>query len=145
MVFGPCPLSFSQQVARTERAPSLNRNGFIRIEGGAAGGYGESRGCFVAETSFYDYHRGRRKSSSYIPVSFRVGGSRFVFRPSRSHARGGGSMRQRWGIYVLYVHRPGSITDTREILTRDKESCPRLISPLMNGNGINKWCYARFG
>lgn len=54
-------------------------------------------------------------------------------------------MRQRWGIYVLYVHRPGSITDTREILTRDKESCPRLISPLMNGNGINKWCYARFG
>lgn len=56
--FGPCPLSFSQQVARTERTPSsLNRNGFIRIEGGAVGGYGESTGCFVAETSFYDYHR----------------------------------------------------------------------------------------
>lgn len=99
------PLSFSQQVARTERTPSLNRNGFIRIEGGAVGGYGESRGCFVAETSFYDYHRGRwgRKSSSYIPVSFRVGGSRFVFHPSRSDEEGGGgSMGQRWG-YTCYT------------------------------------------
>lgn len=142
---GPCPLSFSQQVARTERTPSLNRNGFIRIEGGAVGGYGESRGCFVAETSFYDYHRGRRKSSSYIPVSFRVGGSRFVFHPSRSDARGGeeggGIDDTEVGIYVLYVYRSGSITDTREILTQDGIP-PPINFPLMNGNGINKWLRA---
>lgn len=99
------PLSFSQQVARTERTPSLNRNGFIRIEGGAVGGYGESRGCFVAETSFYDYHRGRwgRKSSSYIPVSFRLEEvDSFSTLPGQTRRKEGDRWGQRWG-YTCYT------------------------------------------
>lgn len=139
------PLSFSQQVARTERTPSsLNRNGFIRIEGGAVGGYGESTGCFVAETSFYDYHRWRRgrggKSSSYIPVyPFELVEEVDSFSALPGQTRGGSMRREVGGyIYVLYVYRSGSITDTREILTQDGIP-PPINFALMNGNGINKW------
>lgn len=110
---------------------------FIRIEGGAVGGYGESTGCFVAETSFYDYHRWRRGEvvELYTGISFR--GSRFVFRPPSGRTRGGIDETRGGDIYVLYVYRSGSITDTREILTQD--GIPPINFALMNGNGINKW------
>lgn len=106
------PLSFSQQVARTERTPSsLNRNGFIRIEGGAVGGYGESTGCFVAETSFYDYHRWRRgrggKSSSYIPVyPFELVEEVDSFSALPGQTRGGSMRREVGGIYIRVIRVP---------------------------------------
>lgn len=53
----------------------------------------------------------------YTGISFR--GSRFVFRPPSGRTRGGIDETRGGDIYVLYVYRSGSITDTREILTQD--------------------------
>lgn len=55
--------------------------------------------------------------------------------------REGGIDETEVGIYVLYVYRSGSITDTREILTQDGIP-PPINFPLMNGDGINKWLRA---
>lgn len=73
-----------------------------------------------------------RKSIRFPPFQVR--------REGRRGGRGGIDETE-VGIYVLYVYRSGSITDTREILTQDGIP-PPINFPLMNGNGINKWLRA---
>lgn len=79
----------------------------------------------------------RRVIYRYILSSWSRKSIRF---PPFQVRREGDRWDERWGgyIYVLYVYRSGSITDTREILTQDGIP-PPINFALMNGNGINKW------